>query len=62
MKCVAQIPNPVVIADTASQTWRIWPEAVRACRSRLMAAKDAKAQMTAASPTSHKSWAVAMQL
>ena len=25
MKCVAQIPKPVDVAETASQTWRIWP-------------------------------------
>ena len=38
------------------------PDALRACRSRLIAENDARAQMTAANPTSHKSCAVAIQL
>jgi hypothetical protein len=37
MKCVAQIPNPVAVAETASQIRRIRPVQRRTWWSRLMA-------------------------
>src|ERR1700730_14308818 len=62
MKCVAQTPKPVEIAETASQARRIWPLDLRTWWSRLMAVNEANAHITAAKPRSRKSCWVTIQL
>src|SRR5580704_9569280 len=62
MKCVAQTPKPVEIAETASQARRISPLDLRTWWSRLMAVYEANAHITAAKPTSRKSCCVTIQL
>ena len=62
MKCVAQIPKPLAVAETASQMPRIWPVDLRTWWSRLTAENDARAQMTAARPTRRRSCRLTIQL
>src|SRR5580700_7873130 len=62
MKCVAQTPKPVEIAETASQARRIWALDLRTWWSRLMAVNEANVHITAAKPTSRKSCCVTIQL
>jgi len=62
MKCVAQMPNPVAVAETISQTWRIWSVALRTWCSKVTAVNDASRQTAAASTTSRRSCAFTTQL
>src|ERR1700688_679832 len=55
MKWVAQIPKPLEMAETDSQTPRMRTVDLRTWWSKARAAKEAKAQMTAARTTSRKS-------
>jgi hypothetical protein len=62
MKCVAQTPKPVEIAETASHARRIRALDVRTWWSRLIAVNEANVHITAAKPTSRKSCSYAIQL
>src|SRR5262249_36057116 len=62
MKCVAQMPQPVVTPAVVSQASRARPLAARARGNRLMAARLVRKQIKTASRTSRQSCSTVRQL